>query len=207
MSLPFIIIAIVTLFAAAAVMSLRNLVHCALLLVVALAGLAALYLALDAQFVGFAQILVYVGAVAILIVFAVLLTRSDATPNQALLAPGWLVGIVVSAVVFATLGWAALNSRGLPREMPPAPETTVKKIGDLLMTQYVLPLEVIGLLLTAALIGAVIIAMKEEPLSNFGGSRRNEALTEKLDIGNRESEIDQSLITPAATVQGKGGHV
>jgi NADH-quinone oxidoreductase subunit J len=164
MSLPFVIIAIVTLFAAAAAMSLRNLVHCALSLVVALAGLAALYLALGAQFVGFAQILVYVGAVAILIVFAVLLTRSDATPNQTILSPGWFTGIVVSAVVFATLGWAVLNSTGLPKEKPPAPVATVKNIGDLLMTQYVLLLEVIGLLLTAALIGAVVIAMKEEPL-------------------------------------------
>jgi NADH:ubiquinone oxidoreductase subunit 6 (subunit J) len=118
--------------------------------------------ALDAQFVGFAQILVYVGAVAILIVFAVLLTRSDATPNQAILAPGWFTGMVVSAAVFATLGWAALNSTGLPKEMPPAPLATVKNIGDLLMTQYVLPLEVIGLLLTAALIGAVIIAMRDD---------------------------------------------
>ena len=206
MSIPFIIIAIVTLFAAAAAMSLRNLVHCALSLVVALAGLAALYLALDAQFVGFAQILVYVGAVAILIVFAVLLTRSDATPNQTILAPGWLFGIVVSAVVFGTLGWAALNSTGLPREMPPAPSATVKNIGDRLMTQYVLPLEVIGLLLTAALIGAVIIAMKEEP-QIFSSSRGNEALTEKSEIGNRKSEIDQSLLTSAATVQGKEGHV
>jgi NADH-quinone oxidoreductase subunit J len=158
----FLIIAVVTLFAAAAAMSLRNLVHCALSLVVTFAGLAALYLQLDAQFVGFAQILVYVGAVAILIVFAVLLTRSDATPNQAILAPGWIVGILVSAVVFATLGWAALNSPGLPKEMPPAPVATVKNIGDLLMTRYVLPLEVIGLLLTAALIGAVIIAMRED---------------------------------------------
>jgi NADH:ubiquinone oxidoreductase subunit 6 (subunit J) len=199
MSLPFIIIAIVTLFAAAAAMSLRNLVHCALSLVVALAGLAALYLALDAQFVGFAQILVYVGAVAILIVFAVLLTRGDAPPNQVIRSPGWGVGIVVSAVVFATLGWAALNSTVLPKEMPSAPTATVKNIGDLLMTQYVLPLEVIGLLLTAALIGAVIIAMKEDPQKS-SSSRGNEALTEK-------SEIDQSLLTSAATVQGKEGHV
>ena len=174
MTLPFIIISVVTLFAAAAAMSLRNLVHCALSLVVALAGLAALYLALGAQFVGFAQILVYVGAVAILIVFAVLLTRSDAVPNQTVLAPGWAVGVVVSAVVFAVLGWAALNSPGLPREMPPAPPATVKNIGDLLMTDYVLPLEAIGLLLTAALIGAVIIAMKEEP-SKSCSSRGNEA--------------------------------
>jgi NADH-quinone oxidoreductase subunit J len=109
----FVIIAFVTLLAAAAAMSLRNLVHCALSLVVALAGLAALYLQLDAQFVGFAQILVYVGAVAILIVFAVLLTRSDATPNQAILAPGWIVGILVSAVVFAMLGWGLMQNQKL----------------------------------------------------------------------------------------------
>ena len=178
MSPAFLIIAVVTLFAAAAAMSLRNLVHCALSLVVTFAGLAALYLQLDAQFVGFAQILVYVGAVAILIVFAVLLTRSDATPNQAILAPGWIVGIAVSAVVFATLGWAALNSPGLPKQMPPAPEATVKNIGDLLMTRYVLPLEVIGLLLTAALIGAVIIAMKEETPKSCS-SRRESAPSEK----------------------------
>jgi NADH:ubiquinone oxidoreductase subunit 6 (subunit J) len=162
MSLPFIIIAIVTLLAAAAAMSLRNLVHCALSLVVALAGLAAIYLNLDAQFVGFAQILVYVGAVAILIVFAILLTRSGEMPNQAVVVPGWLAGIAVAAIVFATLGWAVLHSAGLPTQMPPAPEATVKNIGDILMTRFVLPLEVIGLLLTAALIGAVIIAMRED---------------------------------------------
>ena len=57
---------------------------------------------------------------------------------------------------------AGLPPEGLPRETPLAPEVTVKNIGDLLMTQYVLPLEVIGLLLTAALIGAVIIAMRDE---------------------------------------------
>ena len=160
--MPFIIIALFTLFAAAAAMSLRNLVHCALSLILALAGLAAIYLNLGAQFVGFAQILVYVGAVAILIVFAVLLTRSGETQNQAVLAPGWLVGIVVSAVVFATLGWAVLHSAGLPKAPTPTPETTVKNIGDALMTRFVLPLEIVGLLLTAALIGAVIIAMRED---------------------------------------------
>ncbi len=191
MSLLFIIIAVATLFAAAAAMSLRNLVHCALSLVVALAGLAALYLALDAQFVGFAQILVYVGAVAILIMFAVLLTRSDATPNQAILAPGWFTGMVVSAAVFATLGWAALNSTGLPTQMPPAPTATVKNIGDLLMTRYVLPLEVIGLLLTAALIGAVIIAMKEDSQQS-SSSRRESAPSEKLERANVRCYEDES---------------
>ena len=162
MSPVFIILALVTLLSASAAMSLRNLVHSALSLVVTFAGLAGIYLQLHAEFVGFAQVLVYIGAVAILIVFAILLTRSGDTPNQAVLAPSWLVGSAISAFVFATLGWAVLNSNALPKGTPDAPAITVKDIGDALMTKYVLPLEVIGLLLTAAMIGAVIIAMKEE---------------------------------------------
>src|SRR5208283_6189314 len=100
MSLPFIIIAVVTLFAAAAAMSLRNLVHCALSLVVALAGLAALYLQLDAQFVGFAQILVYIGAVAILIVFAILLTRNGEPSRHSSFSSTWAVGVGIAVIVF-----------------------------------------------------------------------------------------------------------
>ena len=178
MPLPFAIISIVTLVAAASAMSFRNLVHCALSLVVAFAGLAALYLTLDAQFVGFAQILVYVGAIAILIVFAILLTRSDAVERRGILAPGWRLGIGISVAVFTVLGWAVLHSPGLPASMPAAPETSVRNIGDRLMTQYILPLEVIGLLLTAALIGAVIIAMKEDPqkaVSHEAASRSSDA--------------------------------
>src|SRR5205085_9833708 len=72
----FLIIAAITLVSAACAMSLRNLVHCGLCLAITFAGLAAAYLHLSAEFVGFAQILVYVGAVAILIVFTILLTRN-----------------------------------------------------------------------------------------------------------------------------------
>jgi NADH-quinone oxidoreductase subunit J len=151
----------VTLLSAVAALSFRNLVHCALSLVITFAGLAGLYLQLHAQFVGFAQVLVYIGAVAILIVFAILLTRSSDTPNHAVLAPGWMVGVAVAVLVFGALGLAILKSEAISKTVPVAPEVTVKKIGDALMTQYVLPLEVIGLLLTAAMIGAVIIAMRD----------------------------------------------
>jgi len=162
MSGVFLILAAVTLFSAVAAMSFRNLVHCALSLVVTFAGLAGLYLQLHAQFVGFAQVLVYIGAVAILIVFAILLTRSGDTPNQAVVAAGWWVGILVAIVAFGTLGLAILKSEAIATQTPSAPEVTVKNIGDALMTRYVLPLEVIGLLLTAAMIGAVIIAMRDD---------------------------------------------
>ncbi len=159
----FIIIGIVTLFGAVFAMSLRNLVHCALAMAVAFSGVAALYLQLDAQFVGFAEILVYVGAIAILIVFAILLTRSGETPEKSVLTSGWWAGIAVTAMVFTTLGWAILNSSAVPQELPAVPAATVKNVGVALMTKFVLPLEIIGLVLTAAMIGAVIIALKEDP--------------------------------------------
>jgi len=145
-----------------AAMSLRNLVHCALALTVAFAGLAAAYLQLGAQFVGFAQVLVYVGAVAILIVFAILLTRGAESPQQSVFSSGWIAGIVVAVVVLGVLVYAIAKSSVLQGPAPPQPEVTVHQIGEALMNKFVLPLEVVGLLLTAALIGAVIIAMKEE---------------------------------------------
>src|SRR5881398_69958 len=95
----FFSLALLTIAGAIAALSLRNLIHCALALTVALAGLAALYLQLDAQFVGFAQILVYIGAVAILIVFAVLLTRGSEVSQKSILSPSWLSGIAVAAAV------------------------------------------------------------------------------------------------------------
>ncbi len=162
MTLPFAIIAGLTVGSAIAAMSLRNLVHCALSLVVTFAGLAALFLQLNAQFVGFAQVLVYVGAVAILIVFAILLTRSaePGPPVAMTTGAGW--GIAIAIAAFLAMAGAVTSSVVMQRTAPPPSAVTVRAIGEKLMTDYVLPLEVIGLLLTAAMIGAVIIAMQEK---------------------------------------------
>ena len=162
MNIVFAIIAAVTIAAAVAAMSLRSLVHCALALALALAGLAAAYLQLGAQFVGFTQLLVYVGAVAILVVFAILLTRGSESPQQSVLSPGWLAGIFVTVAVLGVLVYAISKSSVLQHAAPAEAQATVRQIGEALMNKFVLPLEVVGLLLTAALIGAVIIAMKEE---------------------------------------------
>ena len=110
----------------------------------------------------FAQILVYIGAVAILVVFAILLTRNAETPKDGVYSRNWLAGLVIAAGVFAVLGWAVLQSvRVLPHETT-TPTVTVLDIGNALMGRYVLPLEIVALLLTAALIGAVIVAMHEK---------------------------------------------
>jgi len=154
-------LAAVTLVSAGAAMLLRGLVHCALALAVTFAGIGALYLNLDAQFLGLAQLLVYVGAVAVLIVFVILLTRgSDQDPPR---LPVPITGLLVALAVFAVLAWAMLHSSAARAPGEAAPYTTTRALGGVLMGSYVFPLEVIGLLLTAALIGAVIVAMKERP--------------------------------------------
>jgi NADH-quinone oxidoreductase subunit J len=162
MSFVFYVLAGLTTAGGLAAVLLKNTVHCALALTLAFAGLALFYLELDAQFAGFAQILVYIGAVAILVVFAILLTRGSETPKDGVYSKNWLAGLMIAAGVFAVLGWAVLESAAvLPHETGAAPAVTVLEIGNALMGSYVLPLEIVALLLTAALIGAVIVAMHE----------------------------------------------
>jgi NADH:ubiquinone oxidoreductase subunit 6 (subunit J) len=162
MNVPFLILAAVTLVGASAAMLFRGLVHCALALAVAFAGIGAIYLSLGAQFLGLAQLLVYVGAIAVLIVFVILLTRGGDSDAPPLSAARWPVtGLIVAMAVFAVLAWAVLHSAAIHSSEGPAPLASIRQLGTALMESYALPLEVIGLMLTAALIGAVIVAMKE----------------------------------------------
>jgi NADH:ubiquinone oxidoreductase subunit 6 (subunit J) len=163
MDFVFWIVAALTVAGGLAAMLLKNLVHCALSVTAAFAGLALLFLQLDAQFAGFAQILVYIGAVAILIVFAILLTRSSEAPTErSVFSRTWFAGLVVAAAVFSVMAWAILHVRPVLPGPVAAPDVTVQQIGEALMGRYVLPLEIVALLLTAALIGAVIVAMHEK---------------------------------------------
>jgi len=163
MSFAFWVVSALTVAGGLAAVLLKNLVHCALALTIAFAGLAFLFLQLDAQFAGFVQILVYIGAVAILVVFAILLTRSSETHAQGgIFSRTWVAGLLIAAAVFAVLAWAVVGSMsGLPGAAT-VPKATVMQIGNALMGRYVLPLEILALLLTAALIGAVIVAMHEK---------------------------------------------
>jgi NADH-quinone oxidoreductase subunit J len=180
--IAFFVFAAITLASAIGAMSLRNLVHCGLSLAMCFAGLAAMYLQLNAEFVGFAQILVYVGAVAILIVFTILLTK-NADVHMSRASRGWLSGLAIAFAVCAAIAVPILKSPSLNRTAPAIPEYSVQKIGEQLMTTYVLPLEAIALLLTAALLGGVVIAMRDEPVEKtkpkLEPQRRRDAELEK----------------------------
>lgn len=162
MTFVFWILAIVTVAGGLTAVMLKNTVHCALAVTVAFAGLALFFLQLDAQFAGFAQILVYIGAVAILVVFAILLTRGSETPSTGVFSHTWMAGLLIAAAVFAVLGWAVIHSlNALPAQIV-TPTVSVAQIGNALMGRYVLPLEIVAILLTAAMLGAVIVALHEK---------------------------------------------
>jgi NADH-quinone oxidoreductase subunit J len=162
MTATFLILAAITITGTVAAMAMRNLIHCVLALTLGFAGLAALYLQLGAQFVGLTQILVYVGAVAILAVFVIMMTQKPTETTESVFSSFWITGGLIAALVFAVLGWA-IHSSNLPSGIvSPHTEAAVRSIGDALMHQYVLSLEIMGLLLTAALIGAVVLAIEEK---------------------------------------------
>ena len=157
-SAAFIVIAIVTLAGALAAATLPKLIHAALCLVVAFVGVAAFFVLLGAEFVGLAQVFVYVGAVAILIVFTILLTRRE---TDAPVRFQWS-GAIVALAVFGGLLWSILGTSGISSAAPPIDPLTVKRIGQVLMTDYVWPLQCVGVLLTAALLGALVLVMEEK---------------------------------------------
>jgi NADH-quinone oxidoreductase subunit J len=154
----FIVIAILTLSGALAAACLRKLIHAALCLVVAFIGLAAFYFLLGAEFVGLVQVFVYVGAVAVLIVFTILLTRREEEESSGL---NW-AGVSVAIVVLAGLVWSIWKTPLIGVGASAIEPLTVKRIGEVLMTSYVWPLQCVGLLLTAALIGALVLVMEEK---------------------------------------------
>jgi NADH:ubiquinone oxidoreductase subunit 6 (subunit J) len=164
MTFALLAIALFTLASAAIAMTLRNIIHSALLLIGSWAGIAAFYLWAGAEFVGFAQLMVYVGAVSMVVLFAVLLTQHSAadfrdTPGTraralaALFAGGGVLGVLCGAVFSTRLSSPAAQ----------APTATVKDIGILLMGPHAASLLVVGVLLTVALLGAIVIASADRP--------------------------------------------
>jgi NADH-quinone oxidoreductase subunit J len=165
MNAALVITAVIAIVGVMAAMTLRNPIHCILSLALGLVGLAGLYLALGAEFVGFTQVLVYVGAVAILAVFALMMTRGgqptalmDEGPRRLSSAFG---GAAIAALAFAVIAFAIRSYRPLFSGSAQPTAASATEVGQALMHQFVVPLEVVGILLTAALIGAVVVALPE----------------------------------------------
>src|SRR2546422_4605337 len=157
-SAAFIVITILTLAAALAAATLQKLMHAALSFAVTFVGIAAFFFLLGAEFVGLVQVFIYIGAVAVLIVFTILLTRRDVEKDRGF---NW-ASVVVALAVFGGLLWSIFKTPALAMVAPKIEPLTVKRIGETLMTDYIWPLQCVGLVLTAALIGALILVMEEK---------------------------------------------
>ena len=170
MNIAFYILGFSAVAGALLAIRLRNLVHATLCLIFFFVALAGIFVLLLAEFIAAVQILVYVGAVGILILFAIMLTHHvTGEAGERIDARGWLWGLAGTLAVFLTLLLPALLLTvlpGVPAE--PAFSPSARNIGLSLMSPYVIALQVMGLLLTAALVGAVVIASEPDHKNGEG---------------------------------------
>jgi NADH-quinone oxidoreductase subunit J len=160
-NVAFGILAAMMVFSAFRVVTTNNVVHAAFYLVVVLAGVAAQFILLGAEFVAITQVLVYIGAIVVLFLFGIMLTKAPMEGGEKVSRDNWALGAVTSVVLLGLLGYSLLDGFGqdrLPGDLVP---TDTGAISDSIFGTYLVPFEVVSLLLLAALIGAIVIARRD----------------------------------------------
>ena len=162
----FIVVALFTLGSGLMVVMTRNLVHAALWLVSTLFGVAVTFALLNASFLAVVQVVVYIGAIAILFIFAVMLTRKDMREQGPQMNRNWWFGALLSMLTFAGLFFLLQGWDGLQKSAKDIPTgfDAISELGNALVSPnaYVLPFEVASVLLVAALVGAVYVAFNRK---------------------------------------------
>lgn len=156
----FYFLAFLIVASALAVVSLKNIFHCALFLILGLFSVAGIFVLLSAEFLAVVQVLIYVGAVAVLMIFAIMLTSRLAGRDIQTSNEQTFIGAFMALILVFGLVWSFSNTFFHLSDQTPAPQSTLQ-IGKLLMNDYVLPFEIVSVLLLAALIGAIVLARQE----------------------------------------------
>jgi NADH-quinone oxidoreductase subunit J len=188
----FALIALLILASAGLVVTARNIIHAALWLIACFFGVGALYLLLEAEFLAVVQVLVYVGAVSVLMLFAIMLTPHITQPDTAQLTSRWWAAGLLAVALFGT----AIAPVLLNHVWPVLPATALIGVADLgraFVGPYVLHFQIVGVLLTVALIGAIVIAYEEQ-------ERRRRVLTlaEEFELRRRRAAAaEQAPSEPA----------
>lgn len=166
MQILFLLMAAVSLFAAAMTVTTRRMLHAALWLIVALLGVGASYVLLEASFFAVVQVLVYIGAIAILILFAIMLTRKSMQENGSQTNRGWVPVLIVlligcGGLALALFTWPAANATAPALA---AENQTLTTLGEALVSPegFVIPFEATSILLLAALVGAIYTAVEHK---------------------------------------------
>ena len=157
-TIVFYLLATLVLGCAGLVAFSRNMLHSALALLGTLAGVAGLYLHLGADFLGISQLLIYVGGVLVLVLFAVLLTTKIGDVKASNTSLGWVAGLVVAGGLGAGLVGVVLWVRWPLTEAVAAP--TTRRLGDAFLREYLLPFELASIVLLMALVGAMVLSRR-----------------------------------------------
>ena len=163
-NVAFYIIAAGMVWGALRVVTTKNVVHAALWLIVVLGGVAAQYILAAAEFVAVSQVLIYIGAVMVLFLFGIMLTRATVGPDTDLNNKGWAIGIPVALGLLAVLGYVVFDTIGdeviVDRDQAQIASTTTA-ISDSYIGVYLIPLIALSFVLLAAAIGAIVLARKD----------------------------------------------
>ncbi len=160
-NVAFGIIAAMMIFSALCVVTTKNVVHAALWLVMVLAGVAAQYILAAAEFVAVSQVLVYIGAVMVLFLFGIMLTRAKLGGEEGLNNPGWALGIPVAVVLLGLLAYVSIDAFDDSTLPDPGGPTPTSAISDQFLSPYLIPFIALSFVLLAAAIGAIVLARKD----------------------------------------------
>jgi NADH-quinone oxidoreductase subunit J len=166
----FWLLSCLALGSAVLVVTTDHLVHAALWLVVTLGALAGCYLLLTAEFVAWVQVLIYVGAVVVLLLFALMLTRAPTAPDAATSTGNRPVAIGAAVATTAVLAVVMVDGfRGNRIDVDGEPAGAADSVGDAIFRHWVLAFEVVSVVLLAALVGAIVLSRRDSPGSEGGG--------------------------------------
>ena len=157
-NIAFGVIALVIIASAPRVVTTNNVVHAALYLVMVLAGVGGLYFILGAEFVGTTQILVYIGAIIVLFLFGIMLTRAPIGGESDLDNDQRWIGGLIAVLLLAVIGYTLID-RFEDSELPADTVTTTAQVSDAIFGTYLVPFEVISVLLP--LVGAIVVARRD----------------------------------------------
>jgi len=157
----FAVIALVVLFSGFRVVTAKNVVHAALYLVGALAGTAGLFLLLSAEFVAWTLVLVYIGAVVVLFLFGIMITRAPTGFDEGLDADHKAWPATLAAGVFVMMSWASIDAFGTELVVSIGVAVPTELIGESLLGRFVMPFEIVSFVLLAALIGGITLARRD----------------------------------------------
>ena len=157
----FLVVGLAVLFSAFRVVTSKNVVHAALFLVATLAGTAVLFLMLSAEFVAWVLVLVYIGAVIVLFLFGIMITRAPTGYDRGLDSDRKAWPALLSVGTFVGLAWASVEAFGGETIQGVGDPTSTETLGLALLGRFVIPFEVVSFVLLAALIGGITIARRD----------------------------------------------